>query len=93
MNSRSVSNTWSNKIKILYDELINVISIYKLTKNTKDVFLSVVEFQRIWSYSNTGLSSKNKEIAKNIYNEMLNDPYISKERKQLLIDLVKISLD
>ena len=93
MNSRSVSNTWSNKVKILHDELINVISIYKLTKNTKDAFLAVIEFIRIWVYSNTGLSSKNKKIAKNIYNKMLNNLYISKERKKLLIDLVKNSLD
>ena len=92
-NPKSVQYTWKNSVKILHDELINVVSIYKLTKNTTDAFLSVVQFQKIWGYSNNGLSSENKEIAKNIYNEMLNNSNIPEERKKLLIDTVKNRLD
>ena len=93
MNFKSVQYTWKNSVKILHDELINVVSIYKLTKNTTDAFFSVVQFQKIWGYSDNGLSSENKEIAKNIYNEMLNNSNIPEERKKLLIDSVKNRLD
>jgi glycosyltransferase involved in cell wall biosynthesis len=92
-NPKSVQYSWNNSAKILHDELINVESIYKLTKNTSDSFLAPVEFHNKWSYSEKGLTPENKERAQKIVNKMLNDPYIPKFRKKILYDEVKDKLD
>ena len=93
VNPKSVGYTWHNPAKILHDELINVKSIYKLTKNTNDSFLVAVQFHMIWGYSEKGLTSGNKEIAQKIVNEMLNDAYIPEFRKQKIIETVKDKLN
>ena len=92
-NPKSVQYSWNNSAKILHDELINVESIYKLTKNTSDSFLAPVEFHNKWSYSEKGLTPENKERAQKIVNKMLDDPYIPEFRKNILIDEIKDKLD
>jgi glycosyltransferase involved in cell wall biosynthesis len=94
MNPTSVIYTWKNKTdKILHDELINVGSIYKLTKNTNDSFLTAVQFQFMWKYAENGISPENQKIAQKIIKEMLNDTFIPEFRKQQIIETVKDKID
>ena len=94
MNPRSVIFTWKNTTdKILHDELVNVGTIHKLTKNTKDSFLTAVQFQLIWKYAENGISPENQKIAKKLIKEMLNDTFIPEFRKQQLIETVKDKID
>ena len=92
-NPKSIQYSWNNAAKILHDELINVESIYKLTKNTSDSFLAQVEFHDKWGHSKNGLTPENKERAEKIVHKMLNDPCIPEFRKKILIDEVKDKLD
>ena len=90
---KSVGRTWKNKTKILHDELINIKSIYKLTKNTNYSFLAVVQFMNVWRHTSNGLTPKNKETAQKIAKKMLNDAYIPEFRKKEIIEAVKDKLD
>ena len=82
-----------NKNRIFHDELINIHSIYNLTKNSKSVDYAAFEFKNKWHYSINGLSLENKKLVKNIYNKIINDPYISEFRKELLINLTNNKLN
>ena len=89
-NPYSVWKTWLNnkKNRVLHDELINIQSIYNITKNSKDSIYAVYEFQKIWKYVNSELTINNKEMIKYIYNNFLNDSYIPEYKKHVLINLI-----
>ena len=88
-NPKSVGQTWRNKniSRIFHDELLNVMNIYKLTQNTEDSMFAALEFKNIWHFSRKGLTNENKELAKNIYNKILNDPYVPEQRKKIIIKM------
>ena len=89
-NPYSVWKTWLNnkRDRVFHDELINIQSIYNITKNSKDSIYAVYEFQKIWKYVNSELTFNNKEMAKYLYNNFLNDSYIPEYKKHVLINLI-----
>ena len=94
-NNKSVSYKWKKeKIKrIFHDELINVMSIYNITKNSKDIELAAFEFKNYWNlYASSALTTNNIILAKNIYYKLLNNKFISKYYKKLLINITKNKL-
>ena len=86
-NPSSVGYTWKKK-KQFHDELLNVLSIYNLTKNSSDSKLAAIQFEIMWDWSSKGLSFENKELAKYVYYTILNETYISQFRKKKLTKLV-----
>ena len=63
------------------------MNIYKLTQNTEDSMFAALGFKNIWHFSRKGLTNENKELAKNIYNKILNDPYVPEQRKKIIIEM------
>ena len=95
-NYKSVSNDWKkeNIIRIFHDELINIMSIYNITKNTKDVELAAFELKNYWNlYASSALTQSNKILAKNIYYKLINNSFISEYYKKLLINITNNKLN
>ena len=91
----TVGRKWEKeqKKRIFHDELINAMSIYNITKNTKDEVFAAYEFKRNWGYSSTALTEENKILAKNLYNKLINSTFISENYKKLLINITNNMLN
>ena len=81
-----------NKESITYDELINILSIYNFTKNSKNLNIVVYELNYRWKdIIKPGLNDNNKNFTKYIINLLLKNKYIikkdKKKLKKYLIDL------
>ena len=85
-NTGSVGSIWKNRNK-LNEELINVISMYNLTKNSKDVIFPAITFQKIWKP--LYLTHSNKILAKNIYDKLMSNINLDNKIKKLLKNLIK----
>ena len=85
-NPASVGSIWQKKNK-LNEELINIISMYNLTKNSKDVIFPAITFQKIWKP--LYLTPSNKILAKNIYDKLMSNINLEIKIKKLLKKLIK----
>ena len=85
-NPVSVGSIWKKKNK-LNEELINIMSMYNLTKNSKDVIFPAISFQKIWKPSY--LNPLSKILAKNIYDKLISNKNLDDKIKTLLKNLIK----
>ena len=84
-NPFSLCNSY-NKESITYDELINILSIYNFTKNSKNLNIVVYELNYRWkNIIKPGLNDNNKNFTKYIINLLLKNKYIIKKDKKKLI--------
>ena len=71
-NAFSISNSLTN-ISRCHDELINIMSIFNITKNTNDISIVIYELNFRWDWIIIpGLNKKNKEYAKNLLIQIIN---------------------
>lgn len=91
LNPSSVGNTWQkeNNNRISHDEIINIINIFKITKDSKDVNIAAYELQRKFDLIFSGLTKTNIKYCKYIFYNIINCKYITKKRKKKLIELYK----
>ena len=95
-NHKSVGNIWKkvNKIRIFHDDLINVMSIFNITKSSKDVEFAAFEFKRYWRhYASSSLTQSNIILAKNIYYKLINNTFLSEYYKKILINITNNKLN
>ena len=85
-NPVSVGSIWDKKNK-LKEELINIMSMYNLTKNSKDVIFPAISFQKIWKPSY--LTPSSKVLAKSIYDKLISNKNLDDKIKTLLKNLIK----
>ena len=77
-NPFSISNSLTN-ISKCHDELININSIFNITKNTYDINIVIYEITFRWGWIIIpGLNKQNKKFAKELFNQIINAKYISK---------------
>ena len=81
------------KNKIFHDEFINVMFIFNLTKDTEDAKFAAIEFKNAWQKYFFGLNEENKNFAMSMYNDILNNTYISSNIKEELKIIVKGTLN
>ena len=91
LNPSSVGNTWqkNNNNRISHDEIINIINIFAITKNSKDANIAAYELQRKFNLIIPGLTKTNIKYCKYIFYNIINCKYITKKRKRKLIELYK----
>ena len=94
-NISSVRNNLikNNENKVVYDQLIYVANVYNLTKNSEDARIAAFLFAKKWGTIVRQLNEKNKLIAKNLYNNIMNCNHISKNRKNIILNLVQNKLN
>ncbi len=85
-NPVSVGSIWKKKNK-LNEELINIMSMYNLTRNSKDVIFPAISFQKIWKPSY--LTPLSKMLAKSIYDKLISNKNLDDKIKILLKNLNK----
>ena len=85
-NPFSVGSIWIKRNK-LNEELINIMSMYNLTKNSKDVIFPAISFQKIWKP--LYLTPLSKKLAKNIYDKLVSNTNLDDKIKTLLKNLIK----
>ena len=85
LNRQSITGS-HKKIKNCHDELINIMSIYNYTKNSKEVEIAVYEIMNRWNrILYPGLKSINNKIfLMNLINQMLTCKYINIKDKIIL---------
>ena len=84
-NPFSISNSLKN-ISKCYDELININSIFNITKNFYDINLVIYEITFRWGWIIIpGLNKQNKKFARELFYQIINAKYISKN------DTIKIN--
>ena len=85
INKYSITHS-QNKTKICHDELLNIISIYNYTKNTKEVEIAVSEIITRWRVSIypgiKDINNKNNLII--LINQMIKSKFINKIDKNIL---------
>lgn len=83
----SIGNDWrkTKEEKIFNDELINVMSKYKILSNSSDKNIAYYEFKNLWESKSITL---NKKIIDNIKQKLNNFQYISKNEKKKLMKLI-----
>ena len=80
-NAFSISNSLTN-ISRCHDELINIMSIFNITKNTNDISIVIYELNFRWDWIIIpGLNKKNKEYAKKLLIQIINTKLLSKNEK------------
>jgi len=80
-NPFSISNSLTN-ISRCHDELINIMSIFNITKNTNDINIVIYELNFRWEWIIIpGLNEENKKYAKNLLIQIINTKHISKNEK------------
>ena len=85
-NPVSVGSLWKKRNK-LNEELINIMSMYNLTKKSKDVIFPAISFQKIWKPSY--LTPSSKILAKIIYDKLISNKNLDDKIKALLKNLIK----
>ena len=80
-NPFSISNSLTN-ISRCQDELINIMSIFNITKNTNDINIVIYELNFRWEWIIIpGLNKENKEYANNLLIQIINTKSISENEK------------
>ena len=91
-NPSSITNSLNN-INKCHDELINLMNIFNLTKNSYESQIVIYELNYRWNFTILpGLNDKNKNYARNMMIQILNSKYITENDKKiinlLLIDTI-----
>ena len=77
-NPLSISHSLTN-ISRCHDELINIMSIFNITKNTYEINIVIYELRFRWDWIIIpGLNRQNKEYAQKLLNQIINSKFISK---------------
>lgn len=85
-NPSSITNSLNNITKC-HDELVNIMSIFNITKNSNESQIVIYELNYRWNFTILpGLNDKNKNYARNMIIQILNSKYITE------IDKIKINL-
>ena len=80
----------SNKIRNCHDELINIMNIYNLTKDSYDYIFAIFELNKRWDkLISPGLNEENKNLAKNLIQEIKLCKYISKKNNKKMEKYLK----
>jgi glycosyltransferase involved in cell wall biosynthesis len=89
-NSFSITNSINDKEKS-HDELVNIMSIFNITRNSSDIKYAIYELYHRWNMTiYNGLNEvNNKEYAKNLINLILKSKYIQKDDMKKLNFLLK----
>jgi hypothetical protein len=89
-NSFSITNSINDKEKS-HDELVNIMSIFNITRNSSDIKYAIYELYHRWNMTiYNGLHEvNNKEYAKNLINLILKSKYIQKDDMKKLNFLLK----
>ena len=90
MSTNKLSHFRRNQI--FHDELINVINVLNLTRNTKDEKFVVVEFKNAWKMYSSSLNKEYKQLAMDLYREIMNSTIIEPNKKEELTKDVKSTL-
>jgi hypothetical protein len=75
--------------QMFHEELINVMSIFNLTKNTSHVNYAEFELKNAWKYYFLGLNEENKKLALNIYKDIVDNSKNTSNNKELGIIIQK----
>ena len=91
-NPSSITNSLNNITKC-HDELINIMSIFNITKNSYESQIVVYELNYRWNFIILpGLNEENKNYVRNMMIQILNSKYITETDKKtinlLLIDTI-----
>ena len=87
-NSIVHSNKAIRKIRNCNDELINLMNIFKFTKNSKDSEFAVFEVKYRWNkLILPGLNRENKNYAIKFLEQIINSKFINKENKEIIYNL------
>jgi len=82
------------KIRNCNDELINMMNIFKFTKNSKDSEIASFEVKCRWNkYILPGLNREKKNIAIKFLEQILNSKFINKENKEIIYNLLKKTIN
>ena len=80
-----------NKIKNCHDELINIMTLYNLTKNTKEIEIVIYEIKYRWKWLIfPGLNKENKIYFRYLLTKVINNKYVYKQDKIFLNSFLKI---
>ncbi len=91
INNKSSITHKNNLIKNCHDELINLMSLYNLTKNTNKIEIVIFEIKKRWkTIISRGLNKDNKLYFKNLLGKMILSKYINKREKNLLNSFLHI---
>ena len=77
---------------VFHDELINVMNILNITKNSDDEKFALIELKNTWKLYFYGLNEENKKLAMNLYFDVVNCTHILSESKEELAQIVKETL-
>ena len=90
-NPSSITNSLNNITKC-HDELINIMKIFNITKNSSESQIVIYELNYRWNFTILpGLNEENKNYARNIMIQILNSKYITetdKKKINLLLDTI-----
>ena len=89
-NTSSITNSIKNNEKT-HDELITIMSLFNITKNSVDIKYVIYEVNYRWNWSiYHGLNeTNNKKYAKNLINLIIKSKYIQKDDMQKMKLLLK----
>ena len=79
-----------NRIKNCHDELINIMTIYNLTKNSKEIEIVIYEIKHRWKWLIVpGLNKENKIFFRDLLKKIINNKYVYKRDKIILNSFLK----
>ena len=91
INNKSSITHKKSLIKNCHDELINLMSLYNLTKNTNKIEIVIFEIKKRWkTIISHGLNKNNKLYFKNLLGKILLSRYINIREKNLLNSFLHI---
>lgn len=88
-NSESIYNSYKNEL-ITHDELINLMSIYKFTKES--YIIKILSYELLFRWKITikpGLNKDYKNTLKNIINLIINNKYLNAKEKTKFYHILK----
>ena len=88
-NPSSITNSLNNITKC-HDELVNIMSIFNITKNSYESQIVIYELNYRWNFTILpGLNDENKNYARNMIIQILNSKYITEiDKKKIILLLV-----
>ena len=89
-NTSSITNSIKNNEKT-HDELITIMSLFNITKESVDIKYVIYEVNYRWNWTiYQGLNeTNNKKYAKNLINLIIKSKYIQKDDMQKMKSLLK----
>ena len=88
-NPSSITNSLDNIAKC-HDDLINIMSIFNITKSSNESQIVIYELNYRWNFTILpGLNEENKNYARNMIIQILNSKYITEiDKKKIILLLV-----